>query len=259
MNMILLKNKGFKDINPIECGEEYCSSTFRAGPTSRQYFLLHFVFSGKGTFFTEKNEFAISKGQMFVMHPHETVRYNADPKEPWHYCWVGFEKSFNTPVLDSSSVISLHRAEHIFNAIKDSEQMGSQKEIYIAGKIFEMISIVEQSSFESNKSYEYVRRAKQFIDINYAKNINIESIADELNINRSYFSSIFRRYEGKSPQKYLIDIRLANAAELISNHGYSVSDAASVSGYSDIFNFSKAFKSKYGVAPSHYKRNGIFD
>ena len=251
-NMIPIVNKGFKDINPIECGEEYCATNFRAGPTSRQYYLLHFIFSGSGTFFTAKETYSVNKGEFFIMHPFETVRYHANPDDPWHYCWVGFEKSVNSPALENSSVISLPQAEHIFTAIKNCGQIDSQRELYICGKVFELLSLIEQSQSSNSRPGEYVKKAKQYIDINYRQELDISGIARSLNINRNYFSTIFRQQTGKSPKQYLIDIRLINAAELISNHGYNVNDAAIASGYTDVFNFSKAFKKKYGVAPKFY-------
>jgi AraC-like DNA-binding protein len=255
MRSILLSNLNLKDINPMECGEEYCANNFQAGPTSRQYFLLHFIFSGTGTFFTKDKEYTVSKGQIFIMHPFEVVHYRAEPSDPWHYCWVGFEMSIDAPVLKSSSVIDIQQAEHIFSSIRNADQVGTHKEFYICGKIYELLSMFEQVEIlKKSKADEYIRKAKQYIDINYMHQITVEQIANDLNIDRSYFSTIFKKYMGKSPQQYLIDVRLENAAELISNYDCSISDAAVGSGYFDIFNFSKMFKQKFGVSPAVYAK-----
>lgn len=255
MSYILLSNKNFKDINPMECGKEYCATNFHAGPTSRQYYLLHFIFSGKGTFVTKNNEYTVSKGQIFIIHPYEVVQYDTDPSDPWHYCWVGFEMSIDVPELNNCSVLDMSQAENIFYSIKNTDQMGSQKELYICGKIYELLSMLEQPKIAmKSKADEYIKKAKQYIDINYMHIITVEQIAKDLSIDRSYLSTIFRRYMGRSPQQYLIDVRLENAAELITNYGYSISDAAMSSGYSDIFNFSKMFKQKFGLSPAFYAK-----
>jgi AraC-like DNA-binding protein len=252
---ILLANKNFKDINPMECGEEYCATNFRAGPTSRQYYLLHYVFSGKGSFFTNGNEYSVSKGQIFIMHPFELVHYKAMHNDPWHYSWIGFEMSIESPTLDNNSILDIPQAEHIFHLIKGSDQIENQRELYLCGKIFDLLSMLEQPKITKiSKTDDYIKKAKQYIDINYMHPITIDQIAGNLNINRSYFSTIFRKCMGKSPQQYLLDIRMENAAELITNHNYSISDAAMSSGYSDIFNFSKMFKSKFGVSPAYYAK-----
>lgn len=253
IKFILLSNLDLKDVNPMECGEEYCATNFRAGPTSRQYYLLHYVFSGSGTFKTNNEEHIVSKGQIFVIHPFEVVQYRADPADPWHYCWVGFESSLDLPILDKCTVIDIPQVEHIFNAIKDSEQIEHHKELFICGKIYELLSVIEQPEVKTaSRTDEYIKKSKQYIDINFMHDITVEEMAKNLNINRSYFSTIFRKHYGKSPQQYLIDVRLENAAELITKHGYSISDAAMSSGYKDVFNFSKMFKQKFGMSPSYY-------
>lgn len=255
MKMIFLANKNLKDINPMECGEEYCSPDFYRGPTSRQYYLLHYIFEGKGTFRTNSNKYTVTKGQIFVMHPYEVVYYYADPSNPWHYCWIGFEMSIECSVINNNSIVDIPQAEHIFNLIKNADNIDNQRELYLCGKIYELLSMLEQPKVSKRSlTLEYAKKAKQYIDINYMHPISIAQIAKDLNINRSYFSTIFRKHIGKSPQQYLLDVRLENAAELIANHNCSVSEAAISSGYPDIFNFSKMFKNKFGVSPSYYAK-----
>ena len=50
-------------------------------------------------------------------------------------------------------------------------------------------------------------------------------------------------------QEYLINTRLNHAHSLL-NTGYSVSEAAELSGYGDVLNFSKMIKKKFGKSPS---------
>ena len=194
-----------------------------------------------------------SKGQIFVIHPYEMVRYSADPADPWYYSWVGFELFFDVPKLRDNYILDLPEAEPIFQAIKDAELSGCQKELFVCGKVFELLSLLgESQSSKATRAEEYVLHAKQYIDINYPQIITVDNLAKELNISRSYFSTIFRKYMGKSPQQYLVEVRLDKAAELIANYGYSVGDAAMSAGYTDIFNFSKMFKRRFGVSPSTY-------
>ena len=87
---IYIVNNHLKDINPVECGEEECPSDFKRGPVVKGHYLLHYVFSGGGTYTVNGKKHTISKGQMFVIKPFETVEYAADPADPWHYAWVGF-------------------------------------------------------------------------------------------------------------------------------------------------------------------------
>jgi len=49
--------------------------------------------------------------------------------------------------------------------------------------------------------------------------------------------------------------RLQTAADLMIKPGKTPSVAASSVGYTDIYNFSKAFKKKYGLSPRKYIEN----
>lgn len=48
--MIEITNMGFKEINPVDFGEQICLPGHYYGPHARSYYLLHYVVSGKGTF-----------------------------------------------------------------------------------------------------------------------------------------------------------------------------------------------------------------
>ena len=255
LKYFLITNKQLHDINPRECGTEDCDPGYRAGPTTREYFLLHYVFSGKGVYTADGKNYPVSKGQIFIIHPHEIVTYAADEEDPWNYCWVGFESRIPMPEISENYLLTLPAAEHIFAALRASETSVAEKEYYICAKIYELLSLLEQPKNTGHtRSYQNVMKAKAYIDANYVNPITVETLADSLEINRSYFSTTFKREIGKSPQQYLVDVRLSKAAELMTEQGYSASAAALSSGYTDIFNFSKMFKRKYGLSPTAYAK-----
>ncbi len=253
LRYLLLTNRNFKDINPMECGEEDCRPNYHVGPMAREYYLLHYVYTGRGVVRAGGKVWQVEKGQIFVIHPHDIVYYQADGEDPWYYSWIGFSVSIQLPAALSETVLDLPQAEHLFRAMKDCEQTALDKEYYLCGKIYELLALMSRSrSAPKSKTAEHMLQAKNYIDTNYVTQITVEQIADQLGINRCYFSTAFKKHIGKPPQQYLMDVRLEKAAELISSYGYSVSAAALSVGYTDIFNFSKMFKRKYGLSPTAY-------
>ena len=250
---ILLVNKNFKDINPLICGEEVCKPGHSFGPASREYYLLHYVFSGKGRYKVNGKCYSVAKGQIFIIHPYQFTQYEADSITPWHYCWIGFQCSLALPELLQNDVISVPEVEHIFHAMKESNHIEQAREFYICGKIYELFALLDKKNNRpQNKTYEYILKAKNYIDSNYVNQISVESIAASLNLDRSYFSTAFKKHTGKSPQRYIVDFRLEKAAELMAVHNYKPGEAALSAGYTDIFNFSKMFKRKFGLSPTEY-------
>ncbi|MDD6214022.1 MAG: helix-turn-helix transcriptional regulator [Firmicutes bacterium] len=72
-------------------------------------------------------------------------------------------------------------------------------------------------------------------------------------ITPEYFRKIFRTYYGTSPVKYINELKLSHAKELLSSGMYSVTDAALQSGYSDMSFFSREFKKNTDVTPKDYR------
>lgn len=80
---ILLVNRHWHDINPVDCGWEACAPGHSFGPAARFYWLLHYVIQGRGAFTAGGKESPVRAGQMFVIRPFEVSYYEADRREPW--------------------------------------------------------------------------------------------------------------------------------------------------------------------------------
>lgn len=257
----LLINRNFKDINPLICGEHYCPHSHGFGPAVRPYYLLHYVFEGKGSFtvFNDNKDnaqvYEVSQGQIFVIKPEVKTYYEADAKNPWHYVWIGFESAMDLEFIFYKPVLDCARGRNIFKDMIDCERTNNAKELFIYSKILELLSVLsEQNVMPQENTPDYVLKAINYIESNYVKQISVTQIAESLNLDRSYFSISFRKVTGKSPQQYIVDYRMKKAVELMEK-GLRPGEAAQMVGYPDVFNFSRMFKRKYGVSPSMYTRS----
>ncbi|MCI8623545.1 MAG: AraC family transcriptional regulator [Provencibacterium sp.] len=247
----MIVNRGYRDINPRCCGEERCPPEYRYGPAIREHYLLHYVVSGKGVFEARGAAFPVRQGQIFIIRPGETTTYQADRNDPWFYRWIGFESGIELPLLLRQPVLDAPQCGHLFSALVDSENLQSGRELYLCGKIYELLSLLSASS-SSGSARDYVLRAKNYIESNYIGEITVRQMAGFLGLDRSYFSALFRSQTGRSPQDYLVELRLQKAAELIAVYGYRPGEAAAGVGYRDVCNFSRMFKRRFGVSPSSY-------
>lgn len=73
-------------------------------------------------------------------------------------------------------------------------------------------------------------------------------------MSRSGFSAAFSASLGESPMRYLVRIRMANAAELLHLQDIPLSDAATEAGYSTSEAFVRAFKRHFGTTPGEYRK-----
>jgi transcriptional regulator GlxA family with amidase domain len=66
---------------------------------------------------------------------------------------------------------------------------------------------------------------------------------------------VFRRHTGRSPNDFLIDLRLERAKEYLEHTEMSVMDVCIALGYTPSY-FSRLFKRHTGQSPSQIKRKG---
>ena len=99
----------------------------------------------------------------------------------------------------------------------------------------------------------YVEQALRYIEQNFASPINAKDIAAHLNLNRTYFSTLFKEQTGRSPMEYLTDYRIEKSCEFMRNVHVSLSDVARSIGYEPP-NFTRLFKRAKGMTPAEYRR-----
>lgn len=99
-----------------------------------------------------------------------------------------------------------------------------------------------------------IRRAIEVIHERHASPLSLDDLASAAGVSRFHFTRLFRAETGKSPFRYLIDVRVSRAAKLLRTRGCSVTEAAFAVGCTDLGRFSRSFRRLHGVAPSEYLR-----
>ncbi|MDO5010188.1 MAG: AraC family transcriptional regulator, partial [Intestinibacter bartlettii] len=95
-----------------------------------------------------------------------------------------------------------------------------------------------------------------YINEHYNENINLETVANIVHLNPSYFSSIFKKEVGVSFSNYLNKIRIEQSKLLLKNTDSSIVEIALEVGFEDQSYFSKVFKNLTKMTPKQYRQNG---
>jgi AraC-like DNA-binding protein len=91
------------------------------------------------------------------------------------------------------------------------------------------------------------------MEMNFCHNLSMEAFAQMCHRSLSSFKREFRKQYGTSPGKWLLDRRLEQSASLLRTTGMSVTEVMCECGFEDLSHFSRAFKEKFGLAPSVYR------
>ncbi|MCR5656420.1 MAG: helix-turn-helix transcriptional regulator [Butyrivibrio sp.] len=105
---------------------------------------------------------------------------------------------------------------------------------------------------KTGKTAALVTKAKGLVDTKYSdKDMNVNSIADELGVNNSYLSRSFKQVLNIGMLEYINKVRLENA-EALMTAGVTVKDAADRVGFSTPRPLIRCFREKYGTTPGEY-------
>jgi AraC-like DNA-binding protein len=98
----------------------------------------------------------------------------------------------------------------------------------------------------------HLRRAKDLIDREYARPLDIAAIARAALMSPAHFSRSFRVAYGETPYSYLMTRRIERA-KLFLREGMSVSEACASVGCTSLGSFSSRFRELVGTSPSQYR------
>ena len=101
-----------------------------------------------------------------------------------------------------------------------------------------------------------VKRAVEYIQNNFARDLSLEDVAKYLNLNPSYFSRFFKLHTGFNFRDYLIELRVKKAKELLITGKYKIYEISIMTGYKNSKYFAAQFKTVTGLTPSEFANGG---
>lgn len=116
---------------------------------------------------------------------------------------------------------------------------------------FEIFASHYPKESKRQMNIEYI---KEYIDNNFTTNITLKEVANLHFISPSHLSKLFRAKYSMTFQEYIIYRRMTYAEHLLHDPILSIQEIASMTGYDNAFNFSRAFKNYFGISPSHYRK-----
>lgn len=195
------------------CGIQECEKGHMWQFQARPYHLLHFVLHGEGSLKISGRMLNVHAGQAFFIPAGMEGKYIASLQNPWKYAWIGFYADNGNKFIDL-----LFGKNEILDLALSAKEL--EKEI------LSILSVMDK---------------------------RLQDVAGILHVHPNYLSTLFRREYDQSPREYLRKVRMNQAKLLLATTEYSISDISSDVGYTNPFQFSKVFKSCYGISPTEYR------
>lgn len=102
---------------------------------------------------------------------------------------------------------------------------------------------------------QFLKRAVVIIESHLSNSeLDVESIARELNLSKTTFYRKVKTVTGLTPLDFIRNIQLKHACNMLSNPDLNVFEVAYSVGFSDPKYFTKCFKKAFDITPSEYQR-----
>ena len=95
---------------------------------------------------------------------------------------------------------------------------------------------------------------RNYLDQNYQRQISQSQLAAIASLSVRQLNEIFRRDLGMTPQQYLVEKRMQQAWQLLTQGNLQVQQIAEQVGYASLAAFSDRFRRHFGHSPRHFRR-----
>lgn len=228
--------------------------------------MIHFVLKGSGFININGVHKTVTPGQAFIIPINQVSYYKASEENPWLYMWISFtglksnlytklllEASSNTYVFDDFNTEII---ESEINKILSLQTQELPAFLEVNASLFHIMANLLSSNkieYVKENTDKYAVKIRNYIDNNYDANIKISDIAKIYGFHPNYLCYLFKKEYNISPKKYLTNLRIQRACNLLKNTNYSINIIANSVGFYDQLKFSKTFHKLIGVSPSKYR------
>lgn len=255
-----------KDIFVFSAGyQRFISKDYHISrPSGRQDYQLLYIYKGCGIFQINGKQTRLEAGNLVLYEPGDPQIYTYHADEAPEIYWIHFLGTHTKELLGDfhSGIyyIGVSRTmKKIFDEIILELQLRRpQFQTLCVANLLKLLVHSKRLAADTHKAAVTNPQLDKFLahlNRHYMESWSIQQMANYCNMSIDYFSHQFKLLVGVSPIRFLNDLRISHAKEILLTESLSISEVAKLVGYSNPLYFSRAFKKSTGTSPSTYTIN----
>jgi len=231
---------------------------------------LIYITEGSGKLTLEQNEvIQISKGQVILIFPGQWHSYQPTERSGWNEYYIGFNGKIIDSLVQNSflskknQLLDVGLNEELVNLYKRAIEIVKIDKIatqqHLLGIVMHTIGLILSESQNAksikNDPKQIVNRTKIFMNENIFKCLNIEDLAQRMDVNYTTFRKLFKAETGYAPVRYFHELKIQKAKQLLLETSNSIKEVSNMLSYYSPENFISTFKKSTGQTPSKYRAN----
>lgn len=211
--------------------------------------------SGKSVYRCGGREYVSDKNNIVLLCKNK--EYVLDCIEPGLCIMIEFDSCEDIGGFFGFGVDDRSDVERLFRSI--ASVWSSKKEGYVTEtlmlvyKLLSRLFFAERISYSTKKQRDRLYPVVEYIERNYCESdLSNEKLAAVANMSVVYFRKLFTDYYGIPPMRYVQNVKMEKAKEMLLGTDRNIGAVANAVGYANIYSFSRTFKKIIGVSPSKY-------
>ena len=251
------------EIQLLFAEQEYIPPGRGSGPTVRSVYVIECCTGGKGSVTINGKKFPFCAGEAYVLLPGDAVRHDTYPNCHREGLWCALDGASVGKYLQEAGITSstpyispslFNQVQHwLQNLVASWNSTDSGAGLRQTACAYGLLGVLLQNR-PAAQTDTWLNKAIGYMQTNYGEELPVEKIADQIGLERSYFSARFKKKTGATPHQYLLRLRVQKARQLLETTDFSVSEISYLVGLAP-HNFSRIFKRETGITPQDYQRN----
>ena len=216
---------------------------------------LIFHFSGQLTVFFDDECFEVKPNTIRFLPKCEPKRYDVLRKESGECIDVFFEA--DRPISERAFIFDVKSNEKLGMLFRKlfATWVGKNEGYYFdsISILYKIFAEMQKESYVPREHYLKIKPAVDHIHDRFAEDaLSLKALSEMCGMKESYFERLFKEKYGVSPKKYIIQLKINHACELLRLGRYSITQVAELCNFSDVYFFSRQFKEYMGITPTQF-------
>ena len=229
------------------------STTSFSGNLSSNELIYHF--SGKSTVHFNGKTLRVEEDTIRFLPKGENKEYIVERKERGECIDIFFDTDL--PFSEDAFVAKITNNTSVKNLFKKlfATWVAKNDGYYFEciSYLYRIFSELQKQNYIPQNQYNSIKPAISYIEEGFLnKKIPIPHLASLCGISEAYLKKLFIKKFGVSPMKYMIQLKINHACDLLRSERFTVAQVADFCGYDNIYYFSRQFKEYTGISPTDF-------
>lgn len=237
-------------------------------PHRHERYEWHFIIAGSAVIYLNGKDYPIRAGDFFLIRPGETHGIAIRNKKQW-LVQITFETKENKvedrylieqwlKSCKKNPAVAIGTSWHgVF--VKINQDFRSKNNFLKMATELQFESILYQilggeTKKQSNQLHPQVEKTLKMMESNITKPLELEMIAQQVGLDKSYLIRLFKSQLRQTPMQYFMCLKMEWSATRLIQTDVSIAEIAYNCGFADPFHFSRRFKHWSGLSPNNYRK-----